>query len=110
MKSIRRTLLLNVLLLLVATLGVVTYVVYYTTVEALREKQRAARELVEVRYNDQRDEELRNRADLLARDVQQNFSVEKWFLRWAGAEAGGLMAPITGANIGSVTITIAQAG
>jgi signal transduction histidine kinase len=98
MKSIRRTLLLNVLVLLVATLGVVTYVVYYTTVEALREKQRAARELVEVRYSDQRDEELRNRADNLARDVQQNFSVEKWWLRWAGAEVNAILSPVGRSN------------
>jgi signal transduction histidine kinase len=94
MKSIRRTLLLNVLLLLVVTLGVVTYVVYSLAVDALREKQRAARELVEVRYNDQRDEDLRNRAELLARDVQQNFQVEKAWFRWMGAEAAAVLSPV----------------
>src|SRR5262245_40110221 len=94
MKSIRRTLLLNVLLLLVVTLGVVTYVVYSLAVDALRDKQRAARELVEVRYNDQRDEDLRNRAELLARDVQQNFQVEKAWFRWVGAEAAAVLSPV----------------
>ena len=45
MKSIRRTLVLNVLVLLVVTLGVVTYVVYHTAAGALRERQQAATEL-----------------------------------------------------------------
>lgn len=95
MKSIRRTLLLNVLALLVVTLGVVTYVVYHTAGGALREKQRASRELVEVRFNDQRDEELRNRAELLARDVQQNFQFDKAWIRWMGGEAGAVVSPLT---------------
>jgi two-component system, OmpR family, heavy metal sensor histidine kinase CusS len=95
MKSIRRTLLLNVVLLLVVTLGVVSYVVYYTAVGALREKQRAARELVEVKYEDQRDEDLRNRAELLARDVQQNFQWDKWRTRWLAAEAAAVVSPLT---------------
>ena len=60
MKSIRRTLLLNVLLLLVVTLGVVTYVVYYTAAGAIRERQQAASELATcLRYDDRRDEALR---------------------------------------------------
>ena len=105
MKSIRRTLLLNILLLLVVTLGVVTYVVYSTAVDALREKEHAAQELVEVRYNDQLDEELRNRADHLARDVQQNFQVEKMWLRWLGAEAAAVASPVN--QYGQVPLLIA---
>lgn len=95
MVSIRRTLLLNVLLLLVVTLGLVTYVVYYTAVGAIREKQQTARELVNLRYDDQRDEELRNRADLLARDVQQNFQADKMWHKAVGAEAATVVSPLT---------------
>jgi signal transduction histidine kinase len=109
MKSIRGTLLLNVLALLVVTLAVVTYVVYRTTADALREKQRAARELVQVRYDDQRDEELRNRADLLARDVQQNFSIEKWYLRWAGAEVNAVLTPATRMYWGPMDVALFHA-
>ena len=105
MKSIRRTLLLNVLLLLVVTLGVVTYVVYRTAAGALREKQQADRELVVVRFNDQRDEELRNRAESLAREVQQNFQVEKVWFRWLGAEAAAVVSPVT--PYGQVPLLIA---
>ena len=108
MKSIRRTLLLNVLLLLVATLGVVTYVVYSLAVDALREKQRAARELVEVRYSDQLDKDLWNRAELLTRDVQQNFQVEKNWARWMGAEAAAIIAPVTPTGPGQMAIALAQ--
>lgn len=108
MKSIRRTLLLNVLLLLVATLGVATYVVYRTAAGALREKERTARELVEVRYEDQRDEDLRNRAELLARDVQQNFQVEKWRQKWVGAEVAAVLSPLTPYGQGPLLIALSQ--
>src|SRR5262245_51165319 len=95
MKSIRRTLLITVLCVLVITLGVVSVVVYRLSVSSLREKERAAKDLVEQRYNDLQDEELRNRADILARDVQQNFQGDKWWYRWQMAAIGGdaLVAP-----------------
>jgi two-component system, OmpR family, heavy metal sensor histidine kinase CusS len=108
MKSIRRTLLLTVLLFLVVTLGVVSLVVYHTAAGALRDKQRSARELVEVRYEDQRDEDLRNRAELLARDVQQNFEVEKWRQKWIGAEAAAVISPLTPYGHGPWLIAMAQ--
>src|SRR5262249_17203421 len=93
MKSIRRTLLLTVLSVLVIALGVVSVVVYRLSVSTLREKERAAKDLVEQRYNDLQDEELRNRADILARDVQQNFQGDKWWLRWQAAEAASVLSP-----------------
>jgi two-component system, OmpR family, heavy metal sensor histidine kinase CusS len=88
MKSIRRTLLFGVLAVLVVTLGVVSLVVYRLAVDTLREKQHAARDLIEVRHNEVQDGELRNRAENLARDVQQNFVSEKFWLLWRAAEAG----------------------
>ncbi len=96
MTSIRRTLLVNVLLLLVVTLGVVSVVVYRTSADALREKQRSARELVELRYEDQLDEELRTRAEILARDVQSNFQPDEFWARLTAAELFGLANGLTG--------------
>src|SRR5438270_9852348 len=94
MKSIRRTLLLNVLLLLVATLGVVTYVVYRTAAGALRVRQQAATELAHVRYQDRVDEALRARADKLAFEVQSNFNHTNHRNQWIAAELTALAPPI----------------
>jgi two-component system, OmpR family, heavy metal sensor histidine kinase CusS len=96
MKSIRRTLLLNVLLLLIVTLGVVTYVVYRTAVDALREREQAATELAHVRYQDRVDEALRARADRLAFEVQSNFNHTNHRNQWIAAELAALAPPISG--------------
>jgi len=101
MKSIRRTLLFTVLCVLIITLGVVSVVVYRLSVSSLREKEQAAKDLVEQRHNDLQDEELRNRADILARDVQQNFQGDKWWYRWQMAAIGGY-APLPAGPFGQV--------
>jgi two-component system, OmpR family, heavy metal sensor histidine kinase CusS len=98
MKSIRRTLLLNVLLLLIVTLGVVTYVVYYTAAGALRERQQAAAELAHVRYDDRRDEALRARADKLASEVQSNWNSTNFRNQWVASEVAALTAPMAPGN------------
>lgn len=90
MKSLRRTLLLNVLALLVASLGLVSFFVYRTAEGALRERQRTARELVEVRYGDRRDEALRNRADELAGEVQSNSNRDKAREAWLASQLSAL--------------------
>ncbi|MSR52194.1 MAG: HAMP domain-containing histidine kinase [Gemmataceae bacterium] len=95
MKSLRRTLLLNVLALLVVSLGLVSFFVYRTAEGALRERQRTARELVEVRYGDRRDEALRNRADELAGEVQSNWNRDKAREIWLSSQLFALSAPIT---------------
>jgi signal transduction histidine kinase len=74
MKSIRRSLLLSVVLLIVATLGVVSFVVYRTSEGALRERQRSVHDAAGARFEDRRDEALRNRADKLAGEVQSNWN------------------------------------
>jgi signal transduction histidine kinase len=94
MKSIRRTLLLNVLLLLVVTLGLVTYVVYRTAAGALRERQQAATELARVRYDDRRDEALRARADKLASEVQSNWNWTNFRNQLIATELSVLTAPM----------------
>src|SRR5262245_52607499 len=94
MKSIRRTLLLTVLCVLIITLGVVSVVVYRLSVSSLREKERASKDLVEQRYNELQDDELRNRADLLARDVQQRFQWDLWAIRWQGAEVSSVLSAL----------------
>jgi signal transduction histidine kinase len=94
MKSIRRTLLLNVLLLLVATLGAVSYFVYSAAEGALRARQKTARELAEVRFDDRRDEELRNRADELATEVQSNWNRDKFREQWMASQVAAIMPSI----------------
>jgi len=95
MKSIRRTVLLNVLLLLVVTLGVVSWLVYQTAVDALRERQRTGRELAESRYEDRRDEALRNRAEKLASEVQSNWNLSNFRNHWIATELSALSAPVS---------------
>src|SRR5215213_8098513 len=95
MRSIRRTLLLNVLLLLAVTLGVVGYVVYRTAEGAVRERQRSAREVAELRYADRRDEALRNRADKLASEVQSNWNQDTFRNQWLASGASALAAPLS---------------
>ncbi|MBO0696800.1 MAG: HAMP domain-containing histidine kinase [Zavarzinella sp.] len=94
MRSIRRTLLLNVLLLLAVTLGVVGYVVYRTAEGAIRERQRSAREVALLRYADRRDEALRNRADRLASEVQSNWFRDKFRHQWMASQLAALSAPL----------------
>jgi len=90
MKSLRRTLLLNVLALLVVSLGLVSFFVYRTAEGALRERQQTARELVEVRYADRRDQVLRNRADELAGEVQSNWNRDKAREAWLASQLSAL--------------------
>ncbi len=77
MKSIRRSLLLNLLTLLVLTLGVVVGIVYQTTAASIREKQQTARELVELQYREKSDEALLAQAHLVARETQSQFNIER---------------------------------
>src|SRR5262249_39240179 len=62
---------------------------------ALRDKQRAARDLVELRYEDRRDEELRNRAMELAYNVQSNFNRTKFRDHWISSELSALSAALS---------------
>ena len=78
MKSIRRTLLLNVTVLLVLVLGTVSALVYRITSEAIEEKQRTARELVKVQFEDRRDEALLNQARAIAGDAQSQLDPVKF--------------------------------
>ena len=78
MKSIRRTLLLNVTILLVLVLGTVAALVYRITSEAIEEKQRTARELVKVQFEDRRDEALLNQARAIASDAQSQLDPVKF--------------------------------
>ncbi len=95
MKSIRRTLLLNVFLLILATLAVVSYFVYRTAEGALLERQHTARQLAEVRDEDRRDEALRSRADLLASEVQSNWNQDRFREQWIRSELFALASPMT---------------
>src|SRR5262245_48353473 len=110
MKSIRRTLLLNVSLLLLATLGVVSYFVYRTAEEALVDRQRTARQLAELRYEDRRDEALRNRADELAGEVQSNCHRDKFRDEWIRSEVSAVMSPFTPSGPVPLIANVVMAG
>jgi signal transduction histidine kinase len=73
MRSIRRGLILNVTLLLIAALGIVAALVYRITEEAIQEKQRAMREQTEMKFEEQRDEAMLAQARAIASDAQSQF-------------------------------------
>ena len=93
MKSIRRSLLLSVVLLIVATLGLVSYVVYRTSEGALRERQRSVHEVAQSRFEDRRDEALRNRADKLTGEVQSNWNQDTFRNQSIASALSALAAP-----------------
>ena len=78
MKSIRRTLILNVTLLMVLALGTMGYFVYRTTQSALQEKQDAVRKQVEAKFDEQRDDAMLAQARAIASDAQSQFDPIKF--------------------------------
>jgi two-component system, OmpR family, heavy metal sensor histidine kinase CusS len=107
MTSIRRTVLLNVVCLLVITLGVVTAIVYSTSVEAIRAKRTAAESLVESRYQDNRDDELRKRADKLAGDVQSDFNRTGFRNHWVASQLSALGTPTAPSGQAPLLVSLA---
>lgn len=69
MKSIRRSLILKVLALLVVTLAAVFGLSYRIVEWALEEKKRAAVEILDRQYREKIDDALRERAETLGRNV-----------------------------------------
>jgi two-component system, OmpR family, heavy metal sensor histidine kinase CusS len=78
MKSIRRTLILNVTLLLVLAFGAVAALVYRITQDAIQEKQEAVRKLVEMQFAEQRDAAMLAQARAIASDAQSQFDPVKF--------------------------------
>lgn len=95
MKSIRRSLLLNLLILLLLTLGVVAGIVYRTTSESILEKQQASRELIEMQYREKSDEALLAQAHQFARETQSQFNVNRLRNQWLGCELQMLSSGIS---------------
>jgi two-component system, OmpR family, heavy metal sensor histidine kinase CusS len=78
MKSIRRTLILNVTALIVLAFGTVAALVYRINSEAIEDKQRFARQLVAIQFEDQRDAALLDQARDLASEAQSQFDPVKF--------------------------------
>ncbi len=78
MKSIRRTLILNVTLLLVVALGAVAALVYEITHDAIQQKQSTARELVNMQFAEQRDDAMLTQARAIVSDAQSQFDPVKF--------------------------------
>jgi signal transduction histidine kinase len=78
MKSIRRTLVVNVTLLLVLALSTVAALVYGITHAAITDRQDKASELVRLQFKDERDEAMLNQARALADDAQSQFDPVKF--------------------------------
>jgi two-component system, OmpR family, heavy metal sensor histidine kinase CusS len=93
MRSIRRTLVLNVLLLLLVTLGTISAIAYRTTRQSLLDKERATAELVVVQFNDKRDEALLNQAHMLAREAQSQYDLSKMRQQLMASTAALLISP-----------------
>jgi signal transduction histidine kinase len=93
MKSIRRTLILNVTLLLVLALGAVGAIVYRVTQAAIADKQHAAREQEDEHFNAQRDEVLLNQARAIAGETQSQFDPAKFRQLFEVAAALSLDVP-----------------
>ena len=94
MKSIRRTLILNVMVLLVLALGTVATLVYRITNDAIQEKQKTARALVDLQFNEQRDEVMLGEARALASEAQSQFDPAKFRQYFENAAALSLFMPL----------------
>lgn len=77
MKSIRRSLLSNLLILMVLTLAVVLGIVYKTTAESIGDKRVSDRELIELQFREKTDDALLSQAHLIARETQSRFNVDR---------------------------------
>src|SRR5262245_14802910 len=78
MKSIRRSLILNVFVLLALALGAICGLVYHTTEQNLVAKQEEAKRLIHLQFEEQCDEALANQAMSLARLAHSNFDPERF--------------------------------
>jgi len=91
MRSIRRTLIFDLFLLLVLTLGALCGLVYSTTSKSLREKQESAGKLLHREFEDERDESLLRQARIIA-DVTQSRVIGERFRQVDFGAMGMLLA------------------
>ena len=108
MKSIRRTVLFNVILLMLVTLAAVSLFVYRTTHRSIVEKQETARQLVQVQFDDKRDEAMLNQAYGFAREAQSQFNTTKFYFQPMEAELAALTAALTPSGFAPLTVLAAE--
>lgn len=102
MRSIRRTVIGYVLMLLVTTLAFVMVIVHRTTTWAIEEREAVSRQLIEMRFVDQRDSVQLNRDRLLlqrthtlAKEAQSQFDHTQFRYSWAATEVSLLASTLT---------------
>ena len=78
MKSIRRSLILNVFVLLALSLGAICGLVYYTTSRTLEEKKQAEQKLIELQFESRRDDALLTQAETLASVAHSQIDPERF--------------------------------
>ena len=97
MKSIRRTLIVNVMLLLVVALGTVAALVYQITRTAIQEKQNTARDLVNMQFALKRDALMLAQARAVVNDAQSQINQDN-FRKYVEAAPLGIYAMAFGMN------------
>src|SRR5271168_5234834 len=93
MKSIRRTLILNVTLLLVVALGAVAFLVYRITRTAIQEKQNTARDMVDMQFALKRDALMLAQARAVVSDAQSQIDQVKFRQYFEASPLGISMLP-----------------
>ena len=108
MRSIRRTVLFNVILLMIVTLTAVSIFVYRTTEKSILEKEETARQLIQAQFDDKRDEALLSQAYTFAREAQSQFNIAVFQNSLWASNLSCLAAPV--GPSGHVLLTMRAAG
>ena len=108
MRSIRRSLLFNLLLLLVLTLGLVVGIADRITSASIREKQQASLELIELQYRDKSDEALLAQAHQVARETQSQFNVNRLRNQFLGTQLQAITSPAGQYGFLPITVQICE--
>ncbi|MEZ6142982.1 MAG: HAMP domain-containing sensor histidine kinase [Zavarzinella sp.] len=92
MRSIRRTILLNFLLLFSVTLVVASWFVYRTSADAIEDKRKSTRSLIDLRYQSKLDEALLLYAQELSTEAQSQYRAEDLQRMFVNSEVNAILA------------------
>ena len=98
MRSIRRTLLFNGTFFLAMTIGAASYLVYRTSVAAVKDKEQAERARAAAEFRAGRDEALLNEARTLAREAEPRLDLDRMRGHVAATQLGVVTAALNPAG------------